>query len=114
MMFTLQYELDSSRVMSAVINDSRGSILALRNATGMQIYAYIQSQIGLVTPGVVVYRIVGSGGVLAGYVGINTNPGTVGPVVQQLRSAFVPFLNQISQIISIFISENQFLQDVLY
>lgn len=114
MTFTLSYELDYQRVVSAVINDSRGTILALRNATGMQIYAYIQSQLVLVTSGVAVYRILAPGGVIAGVVAINTNSGSVGVVFQQLRPAFLQFSDQISQIISIFISENQFLQDVLY
>lgn len=114
MTLELKYEQDYQRVMSAVINDSRGSILALKGATGMQIYAYIQSQTALVTSGVAVYRIVALGGVLAGFVGINTNAGTVGIKVMQIRPAFLPDTLEINQFISTFISTNQFLQDVIY
>lgn len=114
MTFTLQYELDASRLISGVINDSRGSILALKNATGMQIYAYIQSQIALVTTGIVVYRVIALGGVLAGYVGINTNAGFVGPTMQQFRPAFIPYSSQISEVINNFVINRTYLQDVLY
>lgn len=99
--------------MSAVINDSRWTIPALKGATGMQIYAYIQSQIALITEGVIVYRIVAEGGVLGGYVAINTT-GSIGPVAQQLRPAFIGSTLEINQFISTFISGNFYLQDILY
>ena len=114
MTYGLTYEIDFQRVMSAVINDSRWTIPVLKDATGTQIYDYIQSQISLIADGVIVYRIVADGGVLAGFVAINTNTGSTGPVAQQLRPAFLQFSDQISQIISKFVSDNQFLQDVLY
>lgn len=114
MTYSLQYELDYQRVMAAVINDSRWSIPALKGATGMQIRGYIQSQIALVTSGVIVYRIVASGGVLGGYMVMNTNTGSVGPIAQQLRPAFQDFTLEINQFISTFISSNQYLQDILY
>ena len=43
MTFSLSYEIDYKRVISAVINDSRWTIPALQGANGMEIYAYIQS-----------------------------------------------------------------------
>lgn len=114
MTFTLSYEIDYKRVVSAVINDSRGKISAISGQNGMAIYAYIQAQIALVTPGVIVYRVLAPNGVLAGVVAINTNSGSVGVVFLQLRPSFGQFLAQISQIISNFIVNNTFLQDVLY
>jgi len=110
MNFGLTFEQDYARIMSAVINDSRNMIPDIAGMDGVAIYAYAQGQISLVIPGVLVYRIVGDGGVLCGFVGINS-AGTV--VFQQLRPAFMQFAGQISDFIRNFISSNLFRNDYL-
>jgi hypothetical protein len=114
MTFSLSYEIDFQRVMSAVINDSRNTIPATKGAGGIAIYAYIQSQIALVTPQTIIYRIVGGSGNLGGYCGILVQGGRTSLQFYQLRPAFQQFESEILGIISIFISQNAPLQDVLY
>lgn len=113
MNFELTYELDYKRVMSAVINDSRNIITATSGKNGNQIQKYIQTQTALVGPGVLVYRIVGDGGVLGGYCGVQVINGIANLLFIQLRPAFQQFLYLISSIIRNFISSNQFNADYL-
>lgn len=114
MTFSLQFELDYQRVISAVINDSRSVIPSLVGRDGNAVYAYAQAQIAQVVPGVLVYRIIGSGSNLCGYCLIQVQNGVATVLQVQPRPAFVPFLSQISQIINNFIIGNIFLQDMLY
>jgi hypothetical protein len=114
MNYYLKYEMDTQRLIMAVVNDARSVIPLLVEQDGNAIYAYSQGLIALMVPGVILYRIETLNGNLGGIVAINTNLGAVGVVFLQLRPAAVPFLSQISQIINTFIQENTFLQDVLY
>lgn len=114
MTFSLSYELDYKRIMSAVINDARNTIPATTNQPGMAIYAYIQAQISLVVPGVLVYRIVGDGSNLGGYCAIQVQKGAITLLFYQLRPAFQDFTSEILQAIAIFIQQNGPLQDILY
>ena len=115
MIFYLTYEIDFQRVISAVINDSRNTIPATTNQPGMVIYAYAQSQISLVGPGVLVYRIeVAETGVLAGYCLISVQNGVPSVLSIQPRPAFQTFMPQISQIIANFIQNSVYLQDLIY
>lgn len=114
MTLSLVYELDKDRVMSAVINDSRNTIPAIAGQGGYAILGYIQAQIALVPAGGLVYRIVGDGANLGGYVVLGVQNGVASIILLQLRPAFRQFANQINEFIANFISNNQFLQDVLY
>lgn len=114
MTFTLVYELDFKRVMSAVINDSRNTIPQTTNKPGMEIYAYIQSQIALVVPGVLIYRITTDTGNLSGFCAIEVQGQTISLLFYQLRPAAQAFSTQILQIIATFIQQNGPLQDIIY
>src|ERR1700734_2246490 len=115
MTYCLKYELDTNRLIMAVVNDSRAVIPSLGpNADGNAVYAYSQGLISQMTPGVIIYRIVTLNGNLGGICPINTNPGAVGVVFTVLRPAAIPFSSGISQIINTFIQQNTLLQDVLY
>ena|ERR1700743_451779 len=114
MTFELIYEQDYKRLIPAIINDSRSVIPSLIGRDGNDVYAYSQSQINLVTSGVLFYRISIETGNLAGYIGINVVNGSASVLIMQLRPAFVPFSNEISKVISTFIINNTFLQDVLF
>jgi len=105
--------------MSAVINDSRNTIAQTTNQPGAVIFQYVQSQIALVGPGVLIYRIVGDNGVLCGFCAIQAQGGPVTLLFYQLRPSFVQF--EVSQFnseilgsIIIFIQQNSPLQDILY
>jgi hypothetical protein len=114
MTFSLQYELDYQRVISAVINDSRSVIPSLVGQDGNTVYAYAQAQIQQVTSGVLVYRIRTDQGNLSGFCAIQTAKTPVIPILLQLRPAAVPYFDEISQVITTFIIERQYLTDVLY
>src|SRR5579872_6308579 len=97
MTFSLSYEIDTSRLIMAVVNDSRSVISALGpNADGNAVYAYSQALISQIVPGVILYRIVYNGSNLGGVVAINTNSGSVGVVFTVLRPAFAQFSLEIN------------------
>lgn len=114
MTFNLQYETNTTTVVSAVINDSRSVILALKGQSSAVVYAYTQNLLSQIVPGVLVYRIVGDGGVLAGIVALSIQNGVASVLFSQMRPAFIPFLPQISIIIANFITSGAALQDTLY
>lgn len=113
MTFELSYELDYRRVILAVINDARNSIPATKDKDGSAIYAYAQSQIALVIPGVLVYRVVGDDGVLCGFCALQIKNSVANLYFMQLRSAFQQFSDPISQIISNFIINGSYRNDYL-
>lgn len=113
MTFTLLYEPDFKRVIPAVINDARNTIPETTNQPGTVIKAYAEAQVDLVVPGMLLYRISTGDGNLGGYVGLRVENGVASVLLMQLRAAFQPFLTEISQVISTFIINNTFLQDVL-
>jgi hypothetical protein len=115
MTYCLKYEMDTSRLIMAVVNDARAIIPSLGpNADGNAVYAYSQALIAQMVPGVILYRIATMNGNLGGIVAINTNPGAIGVVFLQVRPAAVPFLSEISVVIANFIAANTYLQDILY
>jgi hypothetical protein len=115
MIYCLKYEIDTNRLIMAVVNDSRAVISSLGpNADGNAVYAYAQSLIAQMVPGVILYRLQTVNGNLGGICAINTNPGAVGQVFLVLRPAAVPFLSEISEVITNFISARTYLQDILY
>lgn len=114
MTFEILYEQDHKRIISAVINDSRSIIPELVGKDGNAIYAYAQAQIAFVVPGVLLYRISTGEGNLGGYMGLQVPNGVATVVLMQLRPAFVALLDEILQIIATFITNNTFLQDVLF
>ena len=113
MTFDLIYELDFKRVMSAIINDSRNTIPAIKGQSGGIIYSYIQAQISLVVPGVLVYRIIGNGSNLGGFLALQTQNGVASPLLVQLRPAYQQFSLEISQFIANFITSNSWKSDLL-
>jgi hypothetical protein len=101
------------RMMWGVIADSRVNIPAVKNGTGWVIKAYVDSQIALVGPGVVVYKLETKLGNIAGYIGLYTGPGQVGVIFSQFRPAFVSDIVNINQNIATFVSGNNWLFDIL-
>lgn len=89
--------------MFGVISDSRKNIPVILNKRGDIIKAYVDSQISLVVPGVVMYSLTTDLGVLVGYMGIQTAPGSVSVVLQQFRPAFDVYSIEIQKEISNFI-----------
>lgn len=114
MTFSLTYELDYHRLISAVINDARNTIPETTNQPGAVIYAFIQAQIALVPKTGLVYRIVADNGVLAGILALQYQNGAASIIFRFLRPAFQEFETQINDFIISFISNNQFIPDVLY
>lgn len=114
MTYSLKYEIDRDRLITAVVNDSRSVIPSLVGQNGQAVYAYAQGLIQQLTPWVVLYRISSVNGNLGGVCAINTNSGSVGVVFTVLRPATAAFSSSISQIINTFIQENGFLADILY
>ena len=115
MTYSLKYEIDANRLIMAVVNDSRSVIPSLGpSADGNAVYAYSQSLIALMVPGVILYRIETLNGNLGGICAINISLGPVGVVFMVLRPAAVPFSTGISQIINTFIQQNGFMADILY
>lgn len=114
MIFSLIYEQDHKRIISAVINDSRNTIPGTTNKPGVEIYAYIQAQISQVGTDVLLYRVVGNGSNLGGYAAIQVYAGVATLKLYQLRPAFQQFASEILQVIGIFITENRYLSDFLY
>lgn len=114
MTFSLQYELDHQRLITAVVNDSRSVIPSLAGKDGQAVYAYAQGLISQVVPGVLVYRVRTDQGNLSGILALQTTVQPVSVVFLQLRPASVSFLSEISEVIATFIIERQYLQDVLY
>lgn len=114
MTFSLQYELDHQRLISAVINDSRSLIPSLVGQDGNAVYAYAQAKIAQVVPGVLLYRIRTDQGNLSGILALQVIGGVASILFCQLRPGAQPFLTEILQIIGTFITSNAFLQDMLY
>lgn len=114
MTYSLSYELDYQRFITAIINDSCGTIPAIAGLDGNAIYAYAQAQISAIIPSVLVYRILGNSTNIGGYVAIRVQNGVASVLQLQLRPAHQPFLSTISQIINTFIQQNGFLADMLY
>lgn len=114
MTFTLQYELDFKRLISAVINDSRNTIPETTNQSGIVIFDYIQDQIARVVPGVLIYRIITGNGNLGGYAAIQVQGSLISLLFYQFRPAFQDFTSEILDNISIFIQQNGPLQDIIY
>jgi len=113
MTFTLIYEIDYKRVMSAVINDARNTIPEIAGSPGNDIYAYSQAQIAMIVPGVLVYRVGSVDGNLGGYLALQTGNGVATPLLIQLRPAYQRFSLEISQFISNFITSNAWKSDLL-
>ena len=115
MTYCLRYELDTQRLIMAVVNDSRSVIPSLGpTADGNAVYSYSQSLISQMTPGVILYRIQTVNGNLGGICAINTSPGAVGIVFTLLRPAAIAFSSEISVVINNFIANRIYLQDVLF
>jgi hypothetical protein len=114
MTFSLQFELDYHRVISAVINDSRSVIPSLVGQDGNAVYEYAQGLIGQVTAGVLVYRVKTDQGNLSGFCAIQVKNGATSLLFYQLRPACIQFEAEILGIISIFIAGNYPLNDILY
>jgi hypothetical protein len=114
MTFILSYEQDFQRFILAVINDSRSTIPAIAAQNGNAIYAYAQAQISAITPGVLVYRILGNDTNIGGYLALSVQNGVASILQLQLRPAYQPFLSEISQIINTFIQQNGFMADIIY
>lgn len=104
MTFFINHITDYKRLMFGVISDSRQNIPAILNKRGDVIKTYVDSQIALVVPGVIMYSLTTDLGALAGYFGFQTVPGSVSVVLQQYRPAFAPFTTDISQAVNNFIT----------
>lgn len=104
---------DYKRMMFGVIADSRQNIPEILNKRGDVIQAYVESQWGLITPGVQVYGLWAANGSLVGYIGLQTGSGPASVKFLQLRPAFVPFSIEIQENINNFIVSGDWQFDFL-
>lgn len=114
MTFDLIFEQDYTRIIPAVINDSWSIIPQTKMQFGSVIKSYSDSQLALIVPGVLPYRIESNEGNLAGYMALQVNNNVATVLLFQLRPGFVALTNQISQNIGTFIQSNLWLNDMLY
>lgn len=115
MTFRVIYNQDYKRTIPAILIDGRGEIAAIQTAGGYAVKAYTDSKVSEVTSTVIPYKIETDLGSLAGYFNLQVKPlGGVSLLVTQLRPAFKQFDTQISQIISNFISSNEWKEDYLF
>ena len=114
MTFQPIYEPDFKRLIPAIINDSRNTIPETTNQIGMVIKTYFDAQIASVGLNGIVYRIEGEAGVLAGYFVLQVVNKIASLSSYQFRPAFQSFSAQLLSLISTFIQENGFLNDILY
>lgn len=112
MTFNIIYEPDFERLIMAVNNDSTATIPAIRNASGNAILAYNQAQIGLIVPGVNIYKVESETGNLCGFFALQVGP-PAKVLFQQVRPNFQSLLDEINQNIVTFINEGGFSYDVI-
>lgn len=113
MTFEATYELDHQRVMLAVINDSRNTIPAITGQNGNAIYAYAQTQIALIVPGVLLYRVGSLDGNLGGYFALQAKNGVGNLYLIQLRPAYQQNALEINEFIANFITSGIWKADYL-
>lgn len=115
MEFNIIYDQDYRRTITAVLTDNRANIPEIRNQIGIVIKQYVDAQVALVTDNVVPYKIETDLGVLVGYFLLQvTNMGQTAVNIQQvIRPVFQSF-NEISGIVSNFITNGSYQFDILF
>lgn len=110
--YTITYCENYKALFWGIIADSRSNIPGIKDAVGNVIKSYVDSQIALVVPGVIPYKIEISGSV-AGFFGLKTGGGAAEIVFLQLRPAFTGDVLAVNQQISTFISSSSYQFDTL-
>ena len=114
--FNFIYEVDYSRLIPAIVIDSRGQIPEILNMPGSVIKAFADSLVDEIDSSILVYKIETMTGNLAGYFTVKVNPdgsGTRGPSMY-LRPAFLQKSTEISAKISNFITNGSYGADHLF
>jgi len=115
MEFTIKYTTEPKRILAAAIMDSRFSIPILAGLGGFEVKEYVDNQIALLVDNVLPYKIETNMGNFAGFLSLKiTNMGLTAVKFQEfLRPSFLAFNDEISNIISIFISDGWWKRDFL-
>jgi hypothetical protein len=116
MTFDFIFSREQYRIIPAVLIDNRANIPAIANQIGTVIKAYTDSQVALVTPTTLFYKVESNLGSICGYFTLNVNVGTKAVALGQfvLRPNFQQFLTQITNQISTFIQSNMWQNDYLF
>lgn len=116
MVFLFSYCENYTRVVPAVLIDSRATIPAIKNKVGGVVKSYVDSQVGQIGDSNIPYRIENELGVLAGYFTVQVDMGNRSATLGQkaLRPAFQSYDSQISQQIANFILGNEWHEDILF
>jgi hypothetical protein len=97
------------------IIEDRANIPAIKNKPGVDIKAYVDGQLALITDNVLVYRVESTDCNLAGFfaIQINRNDNSVSKIMETLRPAFVEIV-EIQSEINNFISSQSWRGDFLF
>lgn len=116
MNFSFIYEPDFIRIIYASYIANRASIPDLKNKTGVEIKAYIDSKVSNVNPQSIVYKIENDNGNMAGFftLQVNTVNKTAITGDSQILNSFANYISQISNEIIKFTNNNSWKQDYLF
>lgn len=115
MIFRILYTMEPKRILNAAVMDGRFQNPALSGMSGFEVKNYVDNQIALITSDVLPYKIETMDGNFVGYISIIvSNIGQTGVEFQRwIRPSFSAFSNEISNAISIFVSQNLWKPDFL-
>jgi len=116
MLYIIKYDPDYKRTIPATIIENRANIPTIKNQIGAVIKTYTDAEVAKVTENVIPYKIfTATTGVLIGFFTIllSNNGQNAVKFQEVLRPAFQPFSNAINEEINIFLSTNEFRQDIL-
>lgn len=118
MIFRFIYQpSEYTRIIPAILIDSRASITIIKNATGAVIKTYTDAEVSKIIDRVLFYKVETDQGVLAGYFSlqVKVNIATHAALLQnQMRPSFNSFVTQISAQITTFINNGEWKQDYLF
>lgn len=113
MIFFIQYAEEYSRVIAAIVLESREIIRLIAGKGGFEVYDYFNEEIDKVTDGIVPYKIESETGSLVAYFSVKVT-GNAGQLYQTfIRPNFQQFADDINQKIAIFIFNGYWKQDFL-
>lgn len=113
MIINFIYEIEYTKVIPAIIMDSRFTIPDIKNQDGWAAKAYIDKELSMIIAGILPYRLETDNGNIAGYMTLDATKPAVSVQKLQLRPAFQQFLTSIQQQITNFIQTNAYQYDYL-
>lgn len=115
MSYHIVHTEDVQRVVSAVIIDAKSVTMPL-GVNGIEVQAYIDSQLALIYENTIVYKVEANDGNLVGYFTVQVNMGQqTGEKKQQvLRAPFIADVVSVTETISQFMQQNLWKNDYLF